>query len=164
MLSRSCRFPTIVGRLGQSPVARRRLLHASICQSDKILAVLYPDPVTGYPPERYARLHTLPHITHYPNGQTTPTPTSIDFVPGQLLGCVSGELGLRSFLEAAGHELIVTADKDGSNCEFDLHLPEATYVISQPFYPAYLTADRLGRAKHLKAAITAGSKFARRHF
>ena len=29
-----------------------------------------------------------------------PTPKAIDFTPGELLGCVSGELGLRKFLYA----------------------------------------------------------------
>ena len=72
----------------------------------KILCVLYPDPVTGYPPV-YAR-DSIPEITSYPGGQTAPTPEAIDFIPGQLLGCVSGELGLRRYLEAAGHELVVT--------------------------------------------------------
>jgi hypothetical protein len=28
---------------------------------------------------------------------------------------VSGELGLRKFLEAQGHKLVVTSDKDGAN-------------------------------------------------
>ncbi|MFF2515831.1 NAD-dependent formate dehydrogenase, partial [Streptomyces sp. NPDC058086] len=49
----------------------------------KILAVLYPDPVGGYPPG-YAR-DEIPAITGYPGGQTTPTPHTIDFTPGQLL-------------------------------------------------------------------------------
>jgi formate dehydrogenase len=44
---------------------------------------------------------------------TTPTPSKIDFKPGELLGSVSGELGLRKFLEDAGHTLVVTSDKDG---------------------------------------------------
>ena len=30
-----------------------------------------------------------------------------------LLGSVSGELGLRKYLESHGHTLIVTSDKDG---------------------------------------------------
>jgi formate dehydrogenase len=29
-------------------------------------------------------------------------------------------------------------------------------VISQPFWPAYLTAERIAKAKKLKLAITAG--------
>jgi formate dehydrogenase len=119
-----------------------------------ILCVLYDDPVDGYPPQ-YPR-DEVPTIERYPDGQTTPTPESIDFTPGELLGCVSGELGLRKFLEDAGHELIVTADKDGPDSEFERRLPEADVVISQPFWPAYLTAERIAKAPNLKLAITAG--------
>jgi formate dehydrogenase len=56
---------------------------------------------------------------------------------------VSSLLGLRSFLEDQGHELVVTSDKDGAGSEFDRHLPDAEIVISQPFWPAYLTAERI---------------------
>lgn len=119
-----------------------------------ILCVLYDDPVDGYPP-RYPR-EEIPTIERYPDGQTTPTPEAIDFTPGELLGSVSGELGLRKFLEDAGHELIVTADKDGADSEFERRLPEADVVISQPFWPAYLTKERIAKAPNLKLAITAG--------
>lgn len=120
----------------------------------KILCVLYPDPVTGYPPA-YAR-DSIPTLTHYPDGQTLPTPKAIDFTPGDLLGCVSGELGLRPFLEAAGHTLVVTSDKEGPDSEFDRELVDADVVISQPFWPAYLTAERIASAPNLTLAITAG--------
>jgi formate dehydrogenase len=120
----------------------------------KILCVLYADPVGGYPPT-YAR-DDLPEITSYEGGQTTPTPSAIDFTPGELLGSVSGELGLRAFLEGQGHELVVTSDKDGEGSEFDRHLADAEIVISQPFWPAYLTAERLAAAPRLRLAITAG--------
>jgi len=120
----------------------------------KVLCVLYDDPVTGYPPA-YAR-DDIPVIESYPDGQTAPTPKGIDFTPGELLGCVSGELGLRPYLEANGHELIVTSDKDGPDSEFERHLPDAEIVISQPFWPAYLTAERIAKAPNLKIAITAG--------
>lgn len=120
----------------------------------KILCVLYPDPVTGYP-KSYA-LDSVPKIERYPNGQTAPTPKAIDFKPGELLGCVSGELGLRKFLEAAGHTLVVTSDKEGANSEMDRHLADAEIVISQPFWPAYLTAERIAKAPKLKLSITAG--------
>src|SRR6185436_17263312 len=79
-----------------------------------------------------------------------------DFQPGQLLGSVSGELGLRSFLESSGHELIVTSDKDGEESYFEKELVDADIVISQPFWPAYLTKERIKKAKKLKLAITAG--------
>lgn len=120
----------------------------------KVLCVLYPDPVTGYPPN-YARNH-IPTIESYPNGQLVSKPKHLDFHPGDLLGCVSGELGLRKYLEKTGHELIVTSDKDGPDSVFEKHLPDAEVVISQPFWPAYLTAELLAKAKKLKLAITAG--------
>jgi formate dehydrogenase len=119
-----------------------------------VLLVLYDDPVDGYPPE-YAR-DDIPTIERYYDGQTTPTPEAIDFTPGQLLGSVSGELGLRRFLEEPGHRLVVTSDKDGPDSEFERELPEAEIVISQPFWPAYLTAERIARAPNLKLAVTAG--------
>ena len=120
----------------------------------KILCVLYNDPINGYP-TTYAR-DNIPKIDHYPNGQSLPTPKDIDFIPGHLLGSVSGELGLRNFLESLGHTLIVTADKDGTNSVFEKELHDADIVISQPFWPAYLTAERFAKAKKLKLAITAG--------
>jgi formate dehydrogenase len=120
----------------------------------KVLCVLYDDPVDGYP-KNYAR-DDIPKIDHYPDGQTTPTPTAIDFKPGQLLGSVSGELGLRKFLEKAGHTLVVTSDKDGPNSTFEKELPDAEIVISQPFWPAYMTKERFDKAKNLKLVITAG--------
>src|SRR5258708_3583447 len=99
----------------------------------KILCVLYDDPVDGYP--------------------TTPTPHALGFTPGQLLGSVSGGLGLRRFLMDAGHTLVVTSDKDGADSAFERELPDADVVISQPFWPAYLTpgADHQGeepQARH----------------
>jgi formate dehydrogenase len=120
----------------------------------KVLCVLYDDPVTGSPPS-YAR-DGVPRIESYPDGQSAPTPEAIDFTPGELLGSVSGELGLRRFLTDRGHELVVTADKDGPDSEFERELPGAEVVISQPFWPAYLTAERIAKAPNLKLAITAG--------
>lgn len=120
----------------------------------KIVCVLYDDPVDGYP-KSYAR-DDIPKLAHYPGGQTVPTPKAIDFKPGQLLGSVSGELGLRKFVEKQGHQLVVTADKDGPNSAFERELADAEVVISQPFWPAYLTAARIARAPKLKLALTAG--------
>ncbi len=120
----------------------------------KVLAVLYDDPVDGYP-KTYAR-DSIPKIDHYPDGQKAPTPSAIDFKPGQLLGSVSGELGLRKFLESQGHTLVVTSDKDGPNSVFERELPDADIVISQPFWPAYLTKERIAKAKKLKLVVTAG--------
>lgn len=120
----------------------------------KVLCVLYDDPVDGYS-HSYPR-DSIPEIRVYPDGQTAPTPESIDFSPGELLGSVSGELGLRRFLEGRGHAFVVTSDKDGHDCVFERELADADIVISQPFWPAYLTRERIAKAPNLKLALTAG--------
>ena len=72
------------------------------------------------------------------------------------MGSVSGELGLRPFLEERDHTFVVTSDKDGPDSVFERELPDAEIVISQPFWPAYLTAERIASAPELKLAVTAG--------
>ena len=120
----------------------------------KIVCVLYQDPVEGFPPE-YAR-DTIPSLSKYPDGQSMPSPSEIDFVPGHLLGSVSGGLGLENFLKEKGHDLIITSDKDGLDSVFEKEIIDADIVISQPFWPAYLTSERIKKASKLKLAITAG--------
>ena len=99
---------------------------------------------------------TSPKSTITPAARPRRRPSKIDFKPGELLGSVSGELGLRKFLEGAGHTLVVTSDKDGPNSVFEKELPDAEVVISQPFWPAYMTKERFDKAKKLKLVITAG--------
>src|SRR3546814_336871 len=120
----------------------------------KVVCVLYDDPINGYPTS-YAR-DGLPEIHTYPDGQTLPTPKAIDFTPGHLLGSVSGELGLHQYLESQGHTLVVTSSKDGPVSVLEKELADAEVVISQPFWPAYLTAERIAKAPKLKLALTAG--------
>jgi formate dehydrogenase len=60
------------------------------------------------------------------------------------------------YLESSGHTFVVASDKDGPGSVFERELPDADVVISQPFWPAYLTAERIAKAKKLKLAITAG--------
>jgi formate dehydrogenase len=120
----------------------------------KIICVLYDDPVDGYP-KTYARDEVAqPKI--YADGQTLPTPKAIDFKPGTLLGSVSGELGLRKYLESNGHTLVVTSSKDGADSVLDRELHDADIVISQPFWPAYMTKERIAKAPKLKLILTAG--------
>ena len=97
----------------------------------KILCVLYDDPKEGMP-SSYP-LKELPKLEKYPDGMTLPSPKGRDFNAGELLGCVSGELGLRKFLEDRGHTLVVTSDKDADGCAADKELVDADIVISQPF-------------------------------
>jgi formate dehydrogenase len=132
----------------------RSALRPSEKRMAKILCVLYDDPVDGYP-KSYAR-DRIPRIERYPGGQAAPTPKKLDFKPGELLGSVSGGLGLRKFLQNLDHTFVVTSDKDGNSSIFERELPDAEIVISQPFWPAYLTAERIAKAKKLKLAITAG--------
>jgi len=120
----------------------------------KIICVLYDDPIDGYP-KSYPR-DSIPQITIYPDGQMAPTPKGVDFTPGEMLGSVSGELGLRKFLEDLGHTFIVTSNKDGPDSVLERELYDAEIVISQPFWPAYLTAERIAKAPKLKLALTAG--------
>jgi len=120
----------------------------------KVLCILYDDPKNGMPTSYPVK--DLPKLDKYPDGMTLPTPKAIDFNPGELLGCVSGELGLRKMLEDAGHTLVVTSDKDAEGCVADKELVDADVVISQPFWPYYLTRKRIESAKNLKMAITAG--------
>jgi formate dehydrogenase len=120
----------------------------------KVVCVLYDDPVDG-PPKSYAR-DDVPKLDRYPDGQTVPSPKKIDFTPGHLLGNVSGELGLRKFLTDLGHTLVVTSSKDGADSVLDRELADAEIVISQPFWPIYLTAERIAKAPKLKMSITAG--------
>ena len=120
----------------------------------KVVCVLYDDPIDGFP-KSYAR-EDIPRLERYPDGQTMPTPKAIDFVPGHLLGSVSGELGLRKYLESLGHEFVVTSSKDGADSVLDRELHDAEIVISQPFWPAYMTAERFAKAPKLKMVVTAG--------
>ena len=95
----------------------------------KVVMALYEDPQAGYPPPSLR--DDLPEIQKYPDGQTLPSPEAVDFQPGDLLGSVSGELGLRKFLEDRGHTLVVTSDKDGDGCTFvvvSIYILHLTYV------------------------------------
>ena len=50
--------------------------------AQKVLCVLYDDPVGGFPPA-YAR-NSIPTLPQYPDGQTLPTPSGIDFTRHRL--------------------------------------------------------------------------------
>lgn len=74
----------------------------------------------------------------------------------ELLGTTENELGIRKWLEDQGHTLVTTSDKDRENSKFDQELVDAEVIITTPFHPGYLNAERLAKAKKLKLAITAG--------
>ncbi|KAL6960609.1 formate dehydrogenase (NAD+) [Sarracenia purpurea var. burkii] len=72
------------------------------------------------------------------------------------VGCVEGALGIRDWLESLGHEYIVTDDKDGPNSKLEKLIPDMNILIPTPFHPAYLTAERIKKAKNLELVVTAG--------
>jgi len=74
----------------------------------------------------------------------------------RLLGTTENELGIRKWIEEQGHTLVTTSDKEGENSTFDKELVDAEVIITTPFHPGYLTAERLAKAKKLKLAVTAG--------
>ena len=59
----------------------------------KVLCVLYDDPKGGMPKNYPVSSSQIVKVSRR-NDFANPT---IDFNPGELLGCVSGELGLRHF-------------------------------------------------------------------
>ena len=71
----------------------------------------------------------------------------------ELLGCVENALGLRPLLESRGHELIATSD---TGAELDRLLPETDVLIATPFWPAYITRERIANAPKLRLLLTAG--------
>lgn len=74
----------------------------------------------------------------------------------KLLGTTENELGIRKWIEEQGHTLVTTSDKEGEDSVFEKELVDAEVIITTPFHPGYLTAERLAKAKKLKIAITAG--------
>ncbi|MBA4603768.1 NAD-dependent formate dehydrogenase [Thermoactinomyces mirandus] len=61
-------------------------------------------------------------------------------------------LNLPSFFSGTGHEIVVLTDPG----ELDSRLEDMSVFICSPFYPAYLTRDRIERAGQLNLVITAG--------
>jgi formate dehydrogenase len=71
----------------------------------------------------------------------------------ELLGCVENALGLRSFVESQGHRLVATSETGPA---LDAELADAEVLIATPFWPAYVSKERLLKAKQLKLLLTAG--------
>ena len=120
-----------------------------------ILCVLYDDPTDGYPTS-YAR-DEHPDDRELPGRADDAYARGDRLHPGRDAGRRLGRARLAVISSSRrGHTLIVTSDKDGEDSEFERALPDADVVISQPFWPAYLTRERIEKAKNLKLALTAG--------
>lgn len=70
-----------------------------------------------------------------------------------LLGCAENGLGLRDFLQRNGHDLVILTDKES---ELDRHLTSSDVLITTPFWPAYVTKERISNAPKLRLILTAG--------
>ena len=71
----------------------------------------------------------------------------------ELLGCAENALGLADFLKSQGHTFIVLTDKEK---DLDRNLPDTDILITTPFWPAYVTEERIAKAPNLRLVLTAG--------
>ena len=71
----------------------------------------------------------------------------------ELLGSADHVLGLREMAELQGHEVVAITDKEAG---LDAHLATADVVITTPFWPAYMTRERIENAPNLRLILTAG--------
>lgn len=75
----------------------------------------------------------------------------------KLLGCLENELGIRQFCESKGYTLVATDDKDPEpSSTVDKELADTDIIITTPFFPAYISRERIAKAPKLKMCITAG--------
>lgn len=74
----------------------------------------------------------------------------------RLLGTIENKLGLEKELTSAGHQFVVTDDKEGPNSTMAKEIVDADVVITTPFHPGYLSREVIAKAKNLKLCITAG--------
>jgi formate dehydrogenase len=58
----------------------------------------------------------------------------------EILGSAENALGLTEFLKEKGLEYIVLTDKEA---ELDKHISNTDILITTPFWPAYVTKERI---------------------
>jgi formate dehydrogenase len=71
----------------------------------------------------------------------------------ELWNCAEHALGLRPMLEGKGHTLVSMTD---TGAALDRELADADVMIATPFWPAYITKERIEKAPKLKLLLTAG--------
>ena len=120
----------------------------------KVVCVLYPDPVDGQP-TTYAR-DEVPVLDGYPGGQTLPTPHAARLHAGRACSEASRASSACAASSRPGPPSRRHRRQGRPDSTFERELADADIVISQPFWPAYLTAERVAKAPNLKLAITAG--------
>lgn len=80
-------------------------------------------------------------------------PTAQDDDSEEVLAAADNALGLRPFVESQGHELVTTS---ATGSDLDELLADAEVLVTTPFWPVYLNADRVASTKNLKLVLTAG--------
>jgi formate dehydrogenase len=123
----------------------------------KILCVLYDDPVDGYSAVIRARRDPENRtLSRRPDRRHSQSDRLCSRNPARQ--CV-GRTGLAKIPRGFGHTFVVTRDKEGPNSVFERELPDADIVISQLFWPAYLTAeDREGAKTEVINSCTPASE------
>ena len=81
----------------------------------------------------------------YPNGNAGSD--------SEVLASVENALGLRPLLEEQGHTLVGMSE---TGDELDRELADAEVLITTPFWPVYLSRERIERAKNLQLVLNAG--------
>ncbi len=71
----------------------------------------------------------------------------------ELLGCAENALGLQEMVRRHGHELVTTSE---TGPRLDPILADASVVIATPFWPTYITRERLAKMPSVKLLLTAG--------
>lgn len=72
--------------------------------------------------------------------------------PGYLFN-VEKAYNLHEYFASKGHEFVTISD---ANESLEPHLADMSIFICSPFYPAYLTKEKINRSPKLKLALTAG--------
>lgn len=71
----------------------------------------------------------------------------------EILGAVENALGLPAMLQGSGHEVVAISDKEK---QMDEHLATTEVLVTTPFWPAYVTRERIAKSPKLKLILTAG--------
>ena len=120
----------------------------------KVLCVLYDDPVDGYP-KSYPR-DELPKIERIPAARRCRRPRPSTSSRERCSAACRANWACENISNRTATLSSSPPTRTAPNSVFERELPDADVVISQPFWPAYLTAERIAKAKKLKLAITAG--------
>ncbi len=133
--------------LHQTTIIGRKLWQRSCAFSTTIPSTAIRNPTQGMIFPRSTAIRTARHFPHPKRSISCPAPS---------LAVCPANWGCGPISNSNGHTLVVTSDKDGPNSVLERELPDTEIVISQPFWPAYMTAERIAKAPNLKLIVTAG--------